>query len=150
MPPALSPSRGLTATGTAVAEQGLKHPAGRLLRRIAAGAAGLAALAGCMPRDIGYVEIKTVPVAPTTTTALYLDAVKLEPVKNGTAVLRQGVGTVKLATDGNGGNRALLCEIVVRKNRITSVTVSVLEHPPRCQCRSSGPATPQGARFCVG
>ena len=71
-------------------------------------------------------------------------------MKNGTAVLRQGVGTVKLGTEGNGGNRALLCEIVVRKNRITSVTVSVLERPPRCQCRNSGPADGVGTRSCIG
>ena len=115
-----------------------------------AAAAAAALLYGCIPRDVGYVEIKTVPVAPTTTATLYLDAVKLEPVKNGTAVLREGVGTIKLATDGNGGNRALLCEILVRKNRITSITVSVLEHPPRCLCRNGGPADAQGSRTCVG
>jgi hypothetical protein len=115
-----------------------------------AAAAGVALLCGCVPGDVGYVEIKTVPVAPSTTAPLYLDAVKLEPVKNGTAVLRQSVGTIKLGTDGNGGNRALLCEIVVRKNRITSITVSVLEHPPRCLCRNNGPADAQGTRSCVG
>jgi hypothetical protein len=113
-------------------------------------AGALLALAGCTPKDVGYVEIKTVPVAPTTTAVLYLDSAKLEPVKNGTAVLREGVGRVKLTTDGNGGNRALLCEIVVRKNRITSVTVSVLEHPPRCQCRNNEPAASQGALSCIG
>jgi hypothetical protein len=115
-----------------------------------AAAAGIVLLSGCAPRDVGYVEIKTVPVAPSTTAVLYLDAVKIEPVKNGTAVLREGVGTIKLATDGNSGNRAFLCEIVVRKNRITSITVSVLEHPPRCLCRNNGPADAQGARSCVG
>jgi hypothetical protein len=122
----------------------------RSFRAAAAGGTGLLLLTGCTPRDVGYVEIKTVPVAPTTTTALYLDAVKLEPVKNGSAVLRQGVGTVKLATDGTNGNRAMLCEIVVRKNRITSVTVSVLDRPPRCQCRNNGPTDAVGPRSCIG
>ena len=88
----------------------------------------LATLAACTPTDVGYVEIKTVPVA-TPTAALYLDAVKLEPPKNGTAVLRQRVGTAKLATPAGGGQMAVLCDIVVRKNRITTVTISLLERP---------------------
>jgi hypothetical protein len=116
--------------------------------RFAAAAVALMALAACTPKEAGYVEIKAVPVAPTIATAFYLDSVKLEPLKNGTAVLRQGVGTAKLATDGAGGKLAL-CDIVVRKNRITTVTVSVLERPPRCTCRNSAPDG-SGGRSCVG
>jgi hypothetical protein len=41
---------------------------------------------------------------------------------------------------------APLCDIEVRKNRITTVTVSVLERPPHCQCRFSGG---NGDRTCV-
>jgi hypothetical protein len=120
------------------------------MRPGAAGAAAclaVMALAACTPKEAGYVEIKTVPVA-NAATALYLDSVKLEPLKNGTAVLRQGVGTTKLAIEG-GGAKFALCDIVVRKNRITTVTVSVLERPPRCMCRSSAPDG-SGGRSCVG
>jgi hypothetical protein len=116
---------------------------------MAAGVAGLV-LAGCLPDDVGYVEIKTVPVAAIPTAALYLDQVKLEPLKNGIAVLRQSVGTAKLAVDGNGGRPTALCDIVVRKNRITSVTLSVLDRPPHCQCRNIGPADASGRRACIG
>ena len=123
--------------------------AGRASRCCAAVLAA-SSLGGCLERDVGYVEIKTVPIAATTNAPLYLDAVKLEPVKNGTAVLRQTVGTAKLEVDGGGGSRAVLCDIVVRKNRITTVTVSVLDRPPRCQCRNSGPAGPAGGRSCIG
>jgi hypothetical protein len=87
--------------------------------------------------DSGYVEIKTVPVAPLTQAALYLDSTKLAPIKKGSAILRERVGTLKLQADGFGGTRASICEVVVRRNRITTVTVSVLERPPRCQCRFS-------------
>jgi hypothetical protein len=75
----------------------------------------------------------------TPTTELYLDSVKLEPPKNGTAVLRQRVGTAKLATPAGGGQMAVLCDIVVRKNRITTVTISILErpHPRNLTARSS-------------
>jgi hypothetical protein len=88
--------------------------------------------------DVGYVEIKTVPVAPVTQTALYLGLAKLAPIKKGSAILRQPIGTLKLQADGVAGALAPLCEIVVKRNRITTVTVSVLDRPPRCQCRNSG------------
>jgi hypothetical protein len=39
----------------------------------------------------------------------------------------------------------MLCEIAVKKNRITTVTISVLERPPRCQCRYGSGAS----RVCV-
>jgi hypothetical protein len=104
--------------------------------RICVIAAGLA-LAGCnVPGDIGYVEIRTVPAASTRPPALYLGTEKLEPVQKGVAVLKHRAGTTKLSAEAIGG-QAVLCDIVVRKNRITTVTVSVLERPPRCQCRNS-------------
>jgi hypothetical protein len=95
-----------------------------------------AAIVACRPSsDIGYVEIKTVPVTAVATTPLYLDSTKLGPIKQGSTILRQPVGTLKLQADGFAGTFAELCNVVVRKDRITSVTISVLERPPRCQCR---------------
>lgn len=95
-----------------------------------------AVIVACRPSgDAGYIEIKTVPSAPVMRTALYLDSVKLAPIKNGSAILRQSVGTLKLQADGFAGARAPLCSIVIAKDRITTVTISVLERPPRCQCR---------------
>ena len=94
------------------------------------------AIVACRPSgDVGYVEIKTVPVAPVTQTALYLDSTKLAAIRKGGAILRQHVGTLKLEADGLAGAPAPLCDIEVKKNRITTVTVSVLERPPRCLCR---------------
>jgi hypothetical protein len=106
-------------------------------------------LAACTPKDVGYVEIKTVPVA-TPTTTLYLDSLKFEPPKNGSAVLRQQVGTAKLSAQASGGQMAVLCDIVVRKNRITTVTISLLERPPRCQCRNIAVSEPSAVRSCIG
>jgi hypothetical protein len=105
-------------------------------------------LAACTPKDVGYVEIKTVPVA-TPTTTLYLDTLKFEPPKNGSAVLRQQVGTAKLSAQANG-QMAVLCDIVVRKNRITTVTLSLLERPPRCQCRNTAVSEASAVRSCIG
>ena len=120
--------------------------------RIAAAAAATAVallLASCkLEREAGYVEIKTVPVSSLAPPPLYLDSVKLTPPKGGTAVMRQPVGTAKLEAESASGKYPL-CEVVVKKNRITSVTVSFLERPPRCQCRGNGPAATAG-RTCVG
>lgn len=113
--------------------------AGGLL--VSACVAGAAVYAYRPVADVGYVQINTVPVAPLTQTSLYLDATKLRPIRQGSALLRQPVGMLKLQAAGLGGSLAPLCEIEIRKNRITTVTVSVLDRPPRCQCRfSSGNA----------
>jgi hypothetical protein len=84
--------------------------------------------------DIGYVQINAVPVVPVTQAQLYFDTIKLAPLKNGSALLRQSVGTLTLRADGASNNAVPLCQIEVRKDRITTVTVSMLERPPRCQC----------------
>jgi hypothetical protein len=111
----------------------------RVLGVLASAAIAGVAIVACRPTgDVGYVEIKTVPVAPVTQAALYVDSAKILPIKQGSAILRQQVGTLKLQADGFGGALAPLCDIVVQKNRITTVTVSMLERPPRCQCRFSG------------
>jgi hypothetical protein len=110
----------------------------------AAGLVASAAIVGavivaCRPSgDVGYVEIKTVPAAPVAQAALYLDSTRLAPIRQGAALLRQHVGTLKLQADAFGGAKAPLCDIEVKKDRITSVTISVLERPPRCVCRFTG------------
>ena len=96
----------------------------------------------------GYIEIKSTP--PSAIIPLYLDAVKLDPIKNGTALLRQKVGLSKLQIEGDGGNLAILCSIDVKKNRITSVTVSTLSRPPRCQCGRTSGTDAAGNRTCIG
>jgi hypothetical protein len=118
-----------------------------MLLRLAAGAGIALALAACQPSiDVGYVEIKTVPASTNASQpVLYLDTVKIEALKKGSAVLTQRVGTVKLATDGGGGHQTPICELIVKKNRITTVTISVLERPLRCQCRNAG----GGSRTCI-
>lgn len=100
-------------------------------------AAGLTLAACNVEGDTGYVEIRTVPVASQRSPSLFLDKTKLEPIQKGVAVLKQRAGTTKLSSEGLAGSQVVLCDIVVRKNRITTVTVSVLERPPRCQCRNS-------------
>ena len=117
--------------------------------RAPAGIALALALAGCsLDNTVGYIEIKALPSSAAL--ALYLDSVRLDPPRNGNALLRQKVGLSKLQTDGEGGYLALLCTIDVKKNRITSVTVSTASRQPRCQCGRTGGSDAAGNRTCVG
>jgi hypothetical protein len=109
--------------------------------------ASLALTACDVNSGAGYVEIKAIP--PSASLPLYLDQVKLEPLRNGNAVLRQKVGTAKLMTDVDG-RMSLLCNVEVKKNRITSVTVSVMTRQPRCQCGRPNPSESGLNRTCIG
>ena len=115
--------------------------------RAAVAACGLLALTACNQRDTGYVELKSVP-ASARLSALYLDADKVD-AKSAVTVLRQPVGTARLQIDGGDG-KVLLCHVVVKKNRITTVTVSALERPPRCQCDRTRGAEGASSRTCIG
>lgn len=116
------------------------------MRAALAGAFALLALAGCVREaSTGYLEIKTVP-STARTPALYIDADKVEALKSGTTVLRQPVGTARLQVEGEGG-KVTLCQVAVRKNRITTVTISALDRPPRCQCGRTGTTD---RRTCIG
>lgn len=121
------------------------------MRPLLLGLAGALAL-GLASCDVdggsGYVEIKAVP--PSAAIALYLDSAKLEPLRNGNALLRRKVGTARLQTDVDGGQLALLCHIEVKKDRITSVTVSVMTRQARCQCGRTGGADTSSSRLCIG
>jgi hypothetical protein len=119
------------------------------VRRLLPGALLAVALTSCsIDNSVGYIEIKSSP--PFAVIPLYLDSVRLEPLRNGNALLRRKVGMSKLQTDGDGGYLAVLCNIDVKKNRITSVTISTASRQLRCQCgRTSGPDA-SGNRTCIG
>jgi len=108
-------------------------------------AAAVFALSACeMGGSTGYLELRTVP-GGVRGPALYIDADRID-AKPGTTVLRQAVGTARLQTDGADGKVVLLCQVVVKKNRITTVTISALERPPRCQCERTG----NDSKACIG
>jgi hypothetical protein len=117
-------------------------------RRLAAVCGLILALSGCNHTDVGYVEIKTTS-SMVAAPALYLDADKLAPFRDGASVLRQRVGERKLQADLESGKVAL-CTIVVKKNRLTSVTISLLDRPPRCNCvRAGAPTDKPSEKTCI-
>lgn len=116
--------------------------------RVAGACFLVSVLTGCFGEQNGFVQIKAVPSLAPSLPALYLDSEKLEPLKKGEAVLVRRTGTSKLQVDGLGGQLSLLCEVVVRKNRITTVTISTLQRPVRCQCGHSVGQNAQGQRTC--
>lgn len=116
----------------------------------AASLAGLTALTlgGC-ERGSGYIEIKLVPSAGVRSPRLLLDSTRLEPIRDGQAILTARAGIHKLQMEWIGGQNTVLCQIEVRKDRITTLTLSVLNRPPRCQCRRSSPDSKGRTRTCI-
>ena len=118
--------------------------------RLAGASLAMFALAACnFESDVGFIEIKTVPTSLVAAPPLYLGSEKLDPLKKGNAVLRQRVGTARLQIEAGNGNLTPLCDLVVKKNRITTVTISVVERPPRCQCRNSAGPDRASSRTCI-
>ena len=105
------------------------------------------ALTACGDDDAGYVEIRTVPPGAALQSTVFLGSAKLEPPKKGVAIVRQKVGSARLQTEVGGGQLNPLCDVVVRKNRITTVMVS--DRPPRCQCKRSDRSATAAKRICI-
>jgi hypothetical protein len=115
-------------------------------RTLASAALLLASCSG--DEGAGYIEIKTVPASAAV--VLYIDSVKLDPMRNGNALLRQRAGTAKLQANGDGTNLSVLCNVEVKKNRITTVTVSAITRQLRCQCTRTGASDSGVIRTCIG
>jgi hypothetical protein len=102
----------------------------RLVRALVGVVAALA-LSACNERDnFGYVEVRK--AISSTTDTFSLNAVPLtELPRKGVAVIRQPPGPAKL--DVTRGERTYtLCSFDVGKNRIVTVTLSLIEGQLRC------------------
>ena len=87
-------------------------------------------LAACGEEQTGYVEVRIVP-ASFPTNALLLDSKPLRPTR-GIALVRRNVGTAKLEVERRRDEYAKLCEMPVRKDRVTTVTISPQGGSLRC------------------
>lgn len=116
-------------------------------RRMAMVCVAALVLCACT-RGSGYVEIKVVP-SRARAPRLLLDSTRLDPIKDGQAILSARVGTHELQMEWIGGENTVLCAVEIQKDRITTVTLSVFERPPRCQCRRNGSDRKARVRTCV-
>jgi hypothetical protein len=92
----------------------------------------LVGLTACFEAGAGYVEIKAFPGFAVP---LYLDQVRLGELKNGSTVVRQEVGRTNLQLERNG-HFFSVCEFNVRKNRIVTITLTILDRVPRCEVKN--------------
>jgi hypothetical protein len=134
-----------SSTACSILAPGTRGPRSTAAAAIVAGC--IALVVGACSDDSGYVEVRTSPPSLSAAPLLYLGTTRLEP-RNGATVLRQAVGTMQLQGE-TGGQMILLCDVVVRKNRITTVTVSLVDRPPRCQCRTDVTAKQRAGRVCI-
>ena len=102
--------------------------------RLAIGLAAIA-LAGCNPsRESGYVEVRMQALfgAPPE---LYLDDVRIEGLRNGTAVIRKAAGAAKLQLF-KADTYYPLCAFEVRKNRVVTLTVATVDRKFKCDVQT--------------
>lgn len=81
----------------------------------------------------GYVELKVPPGMAVP--GLHIDTARVEPLKGGTAVLRQRAGLAKLQVEREG-RLIPICEFTVKKDRIVTVTLTGFVREPRCRVQN--------------
>ena len=105
-----------------------------MLKKIAFFVVGLVVvMTGCDSGETGYVQLRVVPANATASTTLYLEGVWLDFSRGPTLTLQFKTGRVALTTMGST-RASPLCNIVVRKDRISALTVMAAQTPPKCVC----------------
>lgn len=95
---------------------------------MAAGGVAAMLLAACDPGE-GFVEVKILPGYAVPALAIGQERLAL---KSDTMILRRKVGPAKLEAERNG-KLVAFCDFEVRKNRITTVSVSSTGRELRCR-----------------
>lgn len=99
--------------------------------RIPVAVAALALLAaGCKEQGSGYVELRFAPSLQRPT--VLLGGKEVSAARGGSVVVKRGVGTAKLEFERRKDERVSLCEVNVRKDRVTTVTLSPQGGTLRC------------------
>jgi hypothetical protein len=108
----------------------------------------LATAYGCGSKDTGYVQLRVAPAAAAASITLYLDGEKLNFARSPSVVLRFPTGKISLKTSDSWTSPAL-CRIVVRKDRISIVTVMAADRPPHCVCEIRAPESSATDTICA-
>jgi hypothetical protein len=120
-----------------------------MFKTIALIVAGLiVVMTGCDNGETGYVQLRVMPANATVATALYLEGVRLDFSRGPTVTLQFKTG--RLALTAIGSTRApTLCNIVVRKDRISALTVVAGQTPPKCVCEIRATESDANAVVCT-
>jgi len=120
-----------------------------MCKRIALFVAGfIVVMTGCDNGETGYVQLRVLPANAATATTLYLDGVKLDFSRGTTVTLQSKTG--RLALKGMDSSWApILCNIVVRKDRISALTVMGAQNPPKCVCEIRATESDANAVVCT-
>jgi hypothetical protein len=94
------------------------------------GALSLAACRGEEPT--GYLEVKLSPASAMKAFVILLDKRQVQPTRGDSLVVRRNVGTAKLELERRKDERLALCDVAVKKNRVTTVTVHMQGTTLRC------------------
>ena len=120
-----------------------------MFRRIALFVAGfIVVIAGCDSGETGYIQLRVLPANAAASTALYLEGDKLDFSRGPTVTLQFKTG--RLALKGMDSTWApTLCNIVVRKDRISALTVMGSQSPPKCVCEIRATESDANAVVCT-
>jgi len=106
------------------------------------------ALAGCDKGETGYVQLRVQPANAAASLTLYLDGDRLDFSHSPTVTLRLKTG--RLALTGVASNWApAICKIVVRKDRISALTVVAAQNSTKCVCEIRAPDSEADAVVCA-
>ena len=105
-------------------------------------------LAACENKDTGHVQLQLLPPSATATATLYLDGKKLDFSRGSNIVMRFAIGRISLKAIDSVFSSSI-CTVVVRKNRLSILTVMATENPPRCICQIRAPDSTAGELVCT-
>jgi hypothetical protein len=120
-----------------------------MFKTIALFVAGLiVVMTGCDNGETGYVQLRVMPANATVSTELYLDGVRLDFSRGPTVTLQFKTGRLTLTAIGSSWAPAL-CNIVVRKDRISALTVMAAQTPAKCVCEIRATESDANAVVCT-
>jgi len=103
---------------------------------------------GCDSGETGYIQLRVLPVSAGAATALYLDGDKLDFSRGPTVTLQFKTGKLELKSIDSTWAPAI-CTILVRKDRISALTVMGAQAPPKCICEIRAAESSASAVVCT-
>ena len=105
-------------------------------------------VAGCDDGGTGYVQIRVSPASTVAAMPLYLQGTRLDFARGPTVTLQFKTGSLILkGTDSTWA--PAICKIVVRKDRISTLTVTGAQNQQKCVCEIRAPDSTSESVVCT-